>query len=69
MLDKFFLLCYNISTKKQERYKKMWLSKNFKTYGEAIKFKADMIWKGYKVELYFITNGYCVEYKKLALVR
>ena len=47
----------------------MWLSKNFKTYGEAIKFKADMIWKGYKVELYFITNGYCVEYKKLALVR
>ena len=49
--------------------KKMWLSKNFNTYGEATKFKADMIWKGYKVELYFITNGYCVEYKKLALIR
>ena len=47
----------------------MWLSKNFNTYGEATKFKADMIWKGYKVELYFITNGYCVEYKKLALIR
>ena len=42
----------------------MWLSKKFDTYGEATKFKADMIWKGYSANIIFTNNSYTVKYKR-----